>query len=85
MGARWAAHVVDLATPRDAAGEMGLSRTALALVVVFAIVDTTGQHSEQVARVAPNPCHCRCRILGRHDSSWHYKPLLKRTHYQHLG
>jgi hypothetical protein len=58
-----------------------VSRTALALVVVFAIMDTAGQHRDQVARMAPNPCHCRCRILGRHDSSWRYSSLLKLTHY----
>jgi hypothetical protein len=68
-----------LGNHREPPGQMGVSRTALALVVVFAIMDTAGQHRDQVARMAPNLCHCRCRILGRHDSSWRYRSLLKLT------
>lgn len=65
MGTRWTAYVVDLATARDAAGEMGLSRTPLALVAVVARMDPTGQHLEYVARVPPNTDACRNRGLGR--------------------
>jgi hypothetical protein len=46
MGTRWTPYVVDLAAARDATGEMGLSRTALALVAVVALMDPTGPHLE---------------------------------------
>ncbi len=75
MGTGWTPHVVDVAATRNGAREMGLWRTALALVAGFSIMDTARRHCAFVARVAPGPVADRDRRLARDDLSWRHRPL----------